>query len=181
MADCPDCDHPHGIAGCTCRPWTRQTEPPRYLDQPGDTVDMIGGWEPGLDCLHHRPALTTTFPESDFILPLPLEPTIGIQGPDGQPLVTLNTATGEMTFGPSYTPDAAAEAFWDAVDTMGLAPVRQDHAARAAKERAWALVGQWRAAASARGDDPYADPYAQALAAALTDSVPRPAADAGEG
>ncbi|MFF6844643.1 hypothetical protein ACFY8X_38635 [Streptomyces tanashiensis] len=109
-------------------------------------------------------------------LTLPMQPTIEIQGPGGQPLVTLNTATGEMTFGPGYTPDAAAEAFWDAIDTMGLAPVRQDHAACAAKERAWALVGEWRAAAAARGEDPYTDPYAQALAAALTNSVPGPAA-----
>jgi hypothetical protein len=114
--------------------------------------------------------------QDGYPLTLPLQPTIQINGPGGQPLVTLNTSTGEMTFGPAYTPDAAAEAFWDAIDTMGLAPVRQDHAACAAKERAWALVGEWRAAAAARGQDPYTDPYAQALAAALTNSVPGPAA-----
>lgn len=92
-----------------------------------------------------------------------------LPGPDGQPLVTLDLATGVMTYGPSYTPDAAAEEFWDAVDQIGLAPVRRDIAAAAAKERAWKLVGEWRAAAVARGEDPYADPHAQALAAALID------------
>ncbi|MFB7359684.1 hypothetical protein [Streptomyces gardneri] len=110
----------------------------------------------------------------------PLEPTLSIQSANGQPLVTLNVATGEMTFGPGYTPDAAAEAFWDAVDTMGLAPVRQDHAARAAKERAWALVGEWRQQAIARGENPYGDPHAQALAAALT-GQDGPAADSADG
>lgn len=93
-----------------------------------------------------------------------------LPGPDGQPLVTLDLATGEMTYGPSYTPDAAAEAFWEAVDQLDLAPIRRDIEARAAKERAWRLVGEWRAAAAARGEDPYADPHAQALAAALVGS-----------
>ncbi|MFF6903526.1 hypothetical protein [Streptomyces hydrogenans] len=90
-----------------------------------------------------------------------------LRSPDGQPLVTLDLTTGEMTYGPGYTPDTAAEAFWDAVDTMGLEPVRVDTAARAAKARAWALVAQWRGEAVARREDPYADPHAQALAAAL--------------
>jgi hypothetical protein len=57
-AGCPQCvpEPGFGVAGCTCRPWTRQTDPPRYLDQPGDTVDMIGGRERG-NCPHHgRPA-----------------------------------------------------------------------------------------------------------------------------
>jgi len=46
-ADCPDCDHPFLIDGCN---------PPRYL-QPGDTVDMIGGYERGNGCPHHAPAV----------------------------------------------------------------------------------------------------------------------------
>ncbi|WP_329214831.1 hypothetical protein OG352_05290 [Streptomyces sp. NBC_01485] len=46
-----------GVPGCTCRPFTRQTNPARYLDQPGDTVDMISGWTLGDDCPHHRPAV----------------------------------------------------------------------------------------------------------------------------
>lgn len=53
--DCPNCNHPYLLNGCTCRPWTGQTNPPRYLDQPGDTVDMIGGYEVGADCPHHQP------------------------------------------------------------------------------------------------------------------------------
>ncbi|MFF8412872.1 hypothetical protein [Streptomyces omiyaensis] len=52
--DCPNCDHPFLIESCTCRPWTRQTDPARYLE-PGDTVDMISGFERGADCPHHRP------------------------------------------------------------------------------------------------------------------------------
>lgn len=100
-----------------------------------------------------------------------------LASPDGRPLVTFNLATGEMTYGPGYTPDAAAEAFWAAVDQMEMTPVRRDVEARAAKERAWALVGEWRAAAVARGEDPYRDPHAQALAAAL---IGTPAADPGE-
>jgi hypothetical protein len=51
--DCPTCNPQFGVPGCTCRPWTRQTDPPRYLDQPGDTLDMIGGWKMGADCPHH--------------------------------------------------------------------------------------------------------------------------------
>ncbi|MFI8535395.1 hypothetical protein ACIGMX_34760 [Streptomyces aquilus] len=58
--DCPSEDAPEHMFsadGCTCRPWTRQTTPPRYLDQPGDTVDMISGWKRGADCPHHAPAV----------------------------------------------------------------------------------------------------------------------------
>ncbi|MFC8008672.1 hypothetical protein [Streptomyces cinereoruber] len=88
-----------------------------------------------------------------------------------EPLVTLDMATGEMTFGPNYTPDTAAEMFWGAVDVMGLVPIRQEYAAAAAKDRAWKLVAKWRAEAAARGEDPYQDPHAQALAAALTGST----------
>jgi hypothetical protein len=45
-----------GVDGCTCIPFTRQTNPPRYLNQPTDTIDMISGWGRGRDCPHHRPA-----------------------------------------------------------------------------------------------------------------------------
>lgn len=44
-----------GGPDCTCIPFTRQTNPPRYLNRPTDTVDMISGWEPGRDCPHHAP------------------------------------------------------------------------------------------------------------------------------
>jgi hypothetical protein len=56
-AGCPQCtpEPDFGAEGCTCRPFTHQ-DGSRYLDQPGDTVDMISGWEIG-DCPHHkRPA-----------------------------------------------------------------------------------------------------------------------------
>jgi hypothetical protein len=64
--DCPSQDAPEHMFsadGCTCRPWTRQTDPPRYLDQPGDSVDMISGWERGADCLHHAPPGRATHAE----------------------------------------------------------------------------------------------------------------------
>ncbi|MFL6096002.1 MAG: hypothetical protein ACJ71Y_11190 [Blastococcus sp.] len=41
-----------GAPGCTCRPFTR-TDPPRFLDQPGDTIDRNTSWQRGQDCEHH--------------------------------------------------------------------------------------------------------------------------------
>jgi hypothetical protein len=51
---CPKCtpEPDFGGEGCTCRPFTHKGGS-RYLDQPGDTVDMICGWETG-DCPHHK-------------------------------------------------------------------------------------------------------------------------------
>lgn len=51
----------------------------------------------------------------------PGPPTITISGADGQPLVTIHP-NGELDYGPNYTPDAAARAFWDAL--RNLAPAR---------------------------------------------------------
>ncbi|MFD3336038.1 hypothetical protein ACFWV1_25840 [Streptomyces sp. NPDC058700] len=48
--------------------------------------------------------------------------TLVIHGPGERPLVTLNTETGEIKFGPDYDPDEAAAAFWAAVRRMGTAP-----------------------------------------------------------
>jgi len=62
---CPDEDaveHGFGTEDCTCIPFTRQTDPPRYLNRPTDTVDMISGWERGADCPHHRKAATQPQP-----------------------------------------------------------------------------------------------------------------------
>ena len=42
-----------GAPGCTCRPFT--TDPPRFLDQPGDTVGRDASWQRGTDCVHHAP------------------------------------------------------------------------------------------------------------------------------
>jgi len=50
-------DHQFGTDDCTCIPFTRQETPPRYLNRPTDTVDMISGWERGRDCPHHGPAV----------------------------------------------------------------------------------------------------------------------------
>ncbi|WP_405747739.1 hypothetical protein [Streptomyces canus] len=41
-----------GAPGCTCRPFTR-TDPPRFLDQPGDSVGRNTSWQRGTDCPHH--------------------------------------------------------------------------------------------------------------------------------
>ena len=40
-----------GAPGCTCRPFT--TDPPRFLDQPGDSVGRGASWRRGADCPHH--------------------------------------------------------------------------------------------------------------------------------
>lgn len=54
-----------GIDDCTCIPFTRQTNPSRYLNRPTDTVDMISGWERGRDCPHHVPAVPVSSPPPD--------------------------------------------------------------------------------------------------------------------
>lgn len=53
-----------GSPDCTCIPWTRQGGVPRYCG-PGDTVDMISGWERRRDCPHHAPAPAEAQPEAD--------------------------------------------------------------------------------------------------------------------
>ncbi|MEU6979630.1 hypothetical protein [Streptomyces sp. NPDC046371] len=98
--------------------------------------------------------------------------TFSIDGADGRPMVTLHLDTGEMEFGPGYTPDKAAEIFWDTLDRLGMEPVRRDFDARAAVERAWALVAHWREETRQQGKDPYQDPRPQALAAALLRQAP---------
>jgi hypothetical protein len=50
-------EHQFGSEGCDCIPFTRQTNPPRYLNRPTDTVDMISGWERGRHCPHHPAAV----------------------------------------------------------------------------------------------------------------------------
>ena len=56
---CPSEDAPEHMFGgqdCDCIPFTRQRGKPRYCE-PGDTVDMISGWEIGPNCPHHRYAV----------------------------------------------------------------------------------------------------------------------------
>lgn len=48
-------------------------------------------------------------------------PCIEIMGEDQTPLVTIHPS-GTLDYGPGYTPDAAARAFWDAL--RHLAPAR---------------------------------------------------------
>lgn len=47
-------DLPHGVEGCTCRPWTRQGGEARFLE-PGESVALVSGWERHPDCPNHRP------------------------------------------------------------------------------------------------------------------------------
>ncbi|MDX5569833.1 hypothetical protein PYK79_50095 [Streptomyces sp. ID05-04B] len=56
-----------GSPGCTCRAWTRQEDPPRYL-KPGESIEKISGWERGADCPHHRVRLEITDEERDAML-----------------------------------------------------------------------------------------------------------------
>ncbi|MFC7794640.1 hypothetical protein [Streptomyces cinereoruber] len=77
------------------------------------------------DTPHVGIALSTDFPGIQTIDPASSAAHKLVIAFDGRPLVTLDTETGEMTFGPDYTPDTAAKAFWDAVGTVGLRPARQ--------------------------------------------------------
>jgi hypothetical protein len=52
--------------------------------------------------------------EQEITLEQAYDPTIAISGPLGD-LVTIDTATGEMTFGENYHPDETAKLFWDAI------------------------------------------------------------------
>lgn len=47
----------YGGPNCLCKPFTNWKESggPRMLDQPGDTVDMISGWQKHEQCLLHAP------------------------------------------------------------------------------------------------------------------------------
>ena len=54
-----------GGPDCTCIPFTRQEDPPRYLNRPTDTVDMISGWERGRDCPHHASAVPVAAPPTE--------------------------------------------------------------------------------------------------------------------
>ena len=56
-----------------------------------------------------------------FMIAEPAPPDITILGENGASLVTIHP-TGELEYGPDYTPDEAARAFWDAL--RRLAPAR---------------------------------------------------------
>lgn len=66
-----------------------------------------------------------------------------------EPLVTINP-DGTIEFGPNYTPDAAAQAFWDGIRRWAWSPTAMSvaglHASEAAAS-AWGTVwlcGNWR-------------------------------------
>ncbi|MFC8009116.1 hypothetical protein [Streptomyces cinereoruber] len=84
--DWPNCNHPFMLDGCTCRPWTRQTTPARYLE-PGDSIEMIGGWERGTDCPHHAPATVVgqpaAAPDTDQAHPADVTLIVQRRGADG--------------------------------------------------------------------------------------------------
>ena len=52
--------------------------------------------------------------------PNPNTANVTIQGPGGDVLVKIDTLTGIITYGPNYTPDAAAQIFWRAI--VGSSP-----------------------------------------------------------
>lgn len=109
------------------------------------------------------PGPITVAPGNLIALEQPVDPTFAIVGVDGRPLVLLHLDTGQVEFGPGYDPDESARILWEAVQQIAGQSTR----ARAANDRAWDLVQQWREEAVARGDDPHQDPRAQALSAAL--------------
>lgn len=54
----------------------------------------------------------------------PKPQTITITGADNAPLVTIHP-DGTLDYGPDYTPDAAAHAFWDAMRRYTVVPCEQ--------------------------------------------------------
>ena len=48
----------------------------------------------------------------EWILGAKMSRNLIIQGPNGMALVTINTETGEVTYGEGYEPDQAARIFW---------------------------------------------------------------------
>ncbi|MFB7592325.1 hypothetical protein [Streptomyces sp. NPDC056169] len=81
-------------------------------------------FDPGPIVLLGDPGVVDCYNPDDHVIN-----TFVIQASGGQPLFTLNTQTGQMEFGPGYTPDEAAEAFWAAVRRVGMAsvlPVQQE-------------------------------------------------------
>lgn len=53
-------------------------------------------------------------PTPNTVVPLG-NSTLTIHGPNNNMLVTIDTVTGTIMYGPSYTPDAAAQIFWRAI------------------------------------------------------------------
>lgn len=77
------------------------------------------GWGNPVRCPNEPSWLTAAAfsPAIDFTPP---PPTITITGANGQPLVTIHP-DGHLDYGPGYTPDTAARAFWDALRRLAPA------------------------------------------------------------
>jgi DNA-directed RNA polymerase subunit RPC12/RpoP len=79
------------------------------------------GWGTPIRCPHKASQLFITGPSETFQFAEPPR-NIVILGEDNRtPLVTIHPS-GELEYGPGYTPDEAARRFWDAM--RRLAPAR---------------------------------------------------------
>jgi hypothetical protein len=54
----------------------------------------------------------------------PIPGSLNIRSSAGEPLVSIDLGTGQITYGPGYTPDEAARLFWDAITRQHTAPER---------------------------------------------------------
>jgi hypothetical protein len=66
----------------------------------------------------------TYFLDGEHLLAAPQPPSITITGTDNAPLVTIHP-DGTLDYGPDYTPDAAAHAFWEAMRRYTVVPCEQ--------------------------------------------------------
>jgi len=54
---------------------------------------------------------------ADFAIRSTVPTALAIHGSNGNILVSISMNDGTLTFGPNYTPDAAARAFWEAISS----------------------------------------------------------------
>ncbi|MCX5522175.1 hypothetical protein OG342_04740 [Streptomyces bobili] len=85
----------------------------------GSTIHT-DGWGKPTRCPHEL-WLTTAEAAQITAVIQPPTPDIIITGQDGRPLVTIHPS-GQLEYGPGYTPDEAARTFWNAL--RRLAPAR---------------------------------------------------------
>lgn len=105
--------------------------PPAYLNGGGTWAPSVAAPPPqlqifpsgvGMQNINLAPAaaaganniiITNTAPS--MLLSASQNHNITINGPNNQMLVTIDTSTGQITYGPNYAPDAAAQIFWRAI------------------------------------------------------------------
>jgi hypothetical protein len=99
-------------------PWGTPVQCPHRRCPRCDCADGHTQCEHCKICTHAEPAAALTVPAdatSSWAVAEPAAPTIAILGEDGRtPLVTIHP-NGTLEYGPDYTPDEAARAFWDAL------------------------------------------------------------------